>query len=564
MGILNKIFDSFNSYTLNLTFENKFIIRGYRNFSVHPIEEIISLKQPILNELLKWCTFKSYYAEVDDKYINDVVNLFTTVKHKKLYLTISKEVYEHIKRPENEYEFTEVTIRDIDSRIKPTVETQIPLPSNTFVFSSKPFINSAKKYEYVYGKKAPFAEFNMYYPNYNVMHKKHINWYLYFRTELKNGVFLPTDVSYIFLYFYEKINKIEWSNEDDVLQRMLNVWFHYREDYSVLDKYLNHWCFDFIVLNSPKMSILDYVKLIHSKKIEIAPLLKDLLIRTHSFNDEFDLNLYEIELMSTHKVTDSKFYLSNDKALIEQTICDVFTLLNKYLLKKNKKNILNSFSPKETDKKVEAYKGCIYELNPKEYVIKYKNFTSYKPLKDFITGVLKHTENAIRSEHSYRGRLKVVNLAPEYINLIDEYFKRKNSKSIKEAAVTISIDMEKVKILEEENKEIVTILSSEKKDDFPIEENIIQEEIHAEESNDEFDFILSLSDTYKEILKSILNEPKDKNIEEIANRQSLMLNIIIDEINDLSLENIGDLLIDTSSSPLVITEEYISKLSEIL
>jgi|GEM_PF-5710343 len=556
MSIFNKLLDSLSSYTLNLTYENKFIIRGYRNFSICSVQEIIDLR-PILTDLLKWCVFRSYYAEVKNEHINDVVDFFNANSTRKFLLVVKREVYDHIKLfPKTKLEFTEIMMED-----EPEIALKIP----KIEVQNTPFITFARRYENMIGEKANFVSFDRFYPNYNIMTKAQKKWYLYFRTELKKGNFLDTNLSYILLYIYEKINKIEWTNAEDTLQSLLKVWFYYRKYFSDLDTHLKNWCFDFIMLNLPNFNLLEYANLIYSKNIKINYLIKDLILTNHSLNDDFNLSINEIEYISQYKISKSKFYLSNYKDSVEEAIYDIFSLINKYFQKKLNKGILKTFSPKQLNERIEAYKGSIYELNPKYYTVTYIPFTAHASLKAFITSILKYTENVLRSKYEYKSKLKDEPLNEEHKKLIDEYFKRKHSKVTKEAALTLNIDMNRVESLKHDNIEIINILSSERIEEDAIQcknDSLSEEIVTTKDSNDEFNFIMHMTIPQREILKSMLYEHNDKDMEEIANKYSLMLNILIDEINDLSLENIGDLIINTS--PLSINEEYILKLKEFL
>ncbi len=567
MSILDRLIGSFSSYGLLLTmdkFFHKFIIVGYRNYLVYSVENIIKSK-PILNVLLNWCYFDGQYAIVEDDYLNDVVYFFNNKTEKKLYLIVSKEVTNYIKKKpkKHELEFAEVTIEE-----DPGIEVNITKREYIDLFKASSFITGAKRFEYVEGKRAEFIFFNMYYPNYDSMSKKQREFYLYFRSELKKGNFLNTDLSYVFLYIYERINKLEWTNADDVLQSIFNVWLFYRKQYPNLDGYLIHWCFDFIALNSPKMTIFQFAEFIYEKNIKPIPIINDLIINNVIRNKQNKFKLKELEILSNYKISKSKFYQSTDKVLIEKSIGDIFTLTNKYSLKMNKKSILDMFSPKTLRGKIKAYSNAIYELDPKEYEISYTIFSNNEPLKAFITNMLRYSENALRYENSYKSKLKNVELSDEYSKLIDEYFLRKVNKITKEVAISsININMENVKTLKQESEEILTILAVKNEEDFEEETVETKDDIitiikNVPNSYYEFNFIKDMEISQREVLCAILNG-SHKEINQIATKYCTMSDILVDEINNLSLQNIGDILINTSISPLSINEEYELILREI-
>lgn len=51
-------------------------------------------------------------------------------------------------------------------------------------------------------------------------------------------------------------------------------------------------------------------------------------------------------------------------------------------------------------------------------------------------------------------------------------------------------------------------------------------------------------------------------IEEIANAEMSMPEILIDEINDIATQYIGDILIDTFDAEMSVLEQYVNELKE--
>ena len=56
--------------------------------------------------------------------------------------------------------------------------------------------------------KALPVEFMQYWPTYDVMSPAQQQWYFYWRSEVRQGRLLATDLSYIFVHVYELINLI--------------------------------------------------------------------------------------------------------------------------------------------------------------------------------------------------------------------------------------------------------------------------------------------------------------------------------------------------------------------
>ena len=73
----------------------------------------------------------------------------------------------------------------------------------------------------------------------------------------------------------------------------------------------------------------------------------------------------------------------------------------------------------------------------------------------------------------------------------------------------------------------------------------------------------TLSPTQKEILYIILSQENiSGRIEEIANTEMSMPEILVDEINDIATQYIGDILIDTFGDEMCVLEQYADELKK--
>jgi hypothetical protein len=119
-------------------------------------------------------------------------------------------------------------------------------------------------------------------------------------------------------------------------------------------------------------------------------------------------------------------------------------------------------------------------------------------------------------------------------------------------------------------------------DDYRDEFNYIYEhlsEIEIPESSEEKDTIskfdlTALSDEMKQLLETLTptqeeilhiilsQEDMSQRIEEIANAEMSMPEILIDEINDIATQYIGDILIDTFDAEMSVLEQYVNELKE--
>ncbi|GHO79967.1 hypothetical protein KSD_77380 [Ktedonobacter sp. SOSP1-85] len=94
----------------------------------------------------------------------------------------------------------------------------------------------------------PLEKFKHYHPDFTLMNTSQLNWYFYWRSEVRSGRYPATDVGYIFIHAYEALGCIGFTNPAQACDRLFSLWKHYRESFADLDKYLIPWIADFCVV----------------------------------------------------------------------------------------------------------------------------------------------------------------------------------------------------------------------------------------------------------------------------------------------------------------------------
>ena len=89
--------------------------------------------------------------------------------------------------------------------------------------------------------------FTQYFPFYQMMSNAQLRTYFTWRTRVRQGQVKNTSLSYAFLYIYELINNIGVSDPQDGLARLLSFWQAFREFNATLDKYMPRWLKDYHV-----------------------------------------------------------------------------------------------------------------------------------------------------------------------------------------------------------------------------------------------------------------------------------------------------------------------------
>ncbi|GJM78984.1 hypothetical protein HMSSN139_14800 [Paenibacillus sp. HMSSN-139] len=97
------------------------------------------------------------------------------------------------------------------------------------------FVQKAKELEAAVEDTAEFVPFQTYWPTYDEMQPRQLKWYLFWREEVRSGRYPDTDLSYLFVYLYELIHGIGWSEPAEGYALMERVWQGYRQRYPKLD-----------------------------------------------------------------------------------------------------------------------------------------------------------------------------------------------------------------------------------------------------------------------------------------------------------------------------------------
>lgn len=520
------------------------------------------------------------------------------------------------------------------------------------------FTKDMAKLENKTGDKAPFVPFMQYWPSYDSMNRQQKNWYFYWRTQVRQSVYLKTDLSYIFVHIYELLSGFGWKNPEDGYNQLLALWTTYRAEHPKLDHYLLNWLFDFAQLHNLEYRIPDC----HDVSLPYQPAIRDILIDAHSTEKPLKLSFALIDALCDYSLVNSKFYKEGHQLLMNEAIPRVVALADAMLIKNKGKGILEIYGPKRTKQQsYYAFQSANCINANKRINVSVKGYTSSQKLRSYINELVRYAENILRELYGSRGRLRGVELDDETAKIVKSFLIKEYSpkKTLAEAPKKpeVKLDFSNINELRNqsdavrdalevsddsaEQKELLTDIdvvktifglipqycrslinelhsnSWEINYDSSVQPSVdkvneislkylacailVVEENHLlleDDYRDEFEFIYNhldefecgdeiketdnssmftvdnLSDELKQLIKTlspiqqtiicvILNRVNiSSQLEEIANAELSMPEILIDEINDISSQIIGDILIDTFSDEICVLEQYENELKD--
>lgn len=466
-------------------------------------------------------------------------------------------------------------------------ETQEPVTT-----TEAQFVVRAKELENKVEETALFVPFKSYWPTYGHMTGTQSRWYFYWRNEVRQGRYPKTDLSYIFLHVYELINGVGWEDPYDGYIQLSRLWEAYRETYKRLDQYLGGWIADFSFVHHLDVPLSTIVARSRGLAGDLAELE---LMRCLTVAPE-QLTFAVLTAMSDYDISKSKFYMGEGKDALELYIPQVVALINAYVIRKHGSSLVEMFPPGASVMRERyLFRSAVYDITRYGYsvLIPVVRISKSPPLRSLITRLFRLTENKLRELMGFRGRLKGVNVDADMDDLVTRFLKREfDKKKQEEKGPAVVIDQEKLERLKSDSELVRSMLTVEDSfeqdtreeqldyEDYEMiqevrdmEENAPMDEDHPfvqpatdiveapEVSNDTGweQFVNALSPLQREALRSFLDEDGKEILQKLANANGTMPELLIDELNDIAMDMLGDLIIDGDE----ITEEHISILRNI-
>ena len=457
------------------------------------------------------------------------------------------------------------------------------------------FVKQAREWAQREGEPSLYMPFMSYWPTYDQMDKEQLSWYFFWRSEVRQGRYPFTDLSYIFVYLYELIHGVGWEEPKQGYTLLMDLWDAYQSMYPKLNNYIAEWVFDFVLLHKLNLPLMDIV--MRSSTARSGELF-DLELQRLLANNPGKLRVEHILAFSDYDLQRSKFYVRGGRALLEEYVPKVVALVDSYLRKTTAKNLVDTFY-KGKGKTIERYlfRSAVYdaELYGRTLPLRIFQLRRCPPLRYYITQLIRCTENKLRELQHYRGRLRGISLMQETQMLIERFLEKEYTAGQKPAGPVISIDPERLATLQKDSEEVRSMLTVEDGQAVEVEEirhegisafetrvdneqeleTEVEEELMQHDQVNEQDdlsytdssqkivwdtssldedwllFAVQLELAHLEVLYTL--KESSGHINEIADKYGMMPALLLDEINELAMETIGDLVVDGES----IAEDYI-------
>ena len=442
----------------------------------------------------------------------------------------------------------------------------LPWPS-TFAFYEK-FKRDALRNFHRTHPACDYVYFFSYMPQYEQMTVSQMAYYLYWREEIRKGIYLKTDINYLFLYVYEIINLPERIPPKEGAVILSRLWGAYRSDIRYLDKYLGEWLCDYCLIHrvSPDFTVLE----IFLDEIVSQVSLPEFYLQ----NGELPFGL--ITLVSSYDYKKSKYYEQHAQIYDKYIPQAMKSIVNRLIM-----NDPDAYGIVPLSFVHDSYAGAIvchaekYKIETLRYAISRGSAKNAIDLKALFANMIKLCENQVRAAVGIKSRFSPTGI-PEHIKkailvyfdeaLPDRNVKKKAPEEAEESYMALyepkqngPADISRALAIEEQAWETAVLLST--------EEDIEEESLTPpEDSNPQNPFSFDIADDLPEgdfdFIRTDLSEEQrgalvaalEGSFSAYCRRIGKMEENIRGEINDIAMEYIGDMLID---SDFTVLEDYI-------
>lgn len=326
------------------------------------------------------------------------------------------------------------------------------------------FVQKARELESQTADHAEFVPFQTYWPTYDQMQPGQLKWYLYWRGEVRSERYHDTDLSYLFVYLYELIHGIGWSEPAQAVQLMDRVWHAYRKRYPKLDQYVREWKYDFALVFGLDLPLFEpLAKLPRS----LSPELRELEWKRRFSAEPVELTWDLVLQLCDYDIEKSRYYNEQGRKDLREYIPKVIVLVDGYLAKTTGNKLINHFMPRE--KKVTRYlfRSAVYDYEQygRTATVSILAISEHLPLRTYLTQLVRFTENKLRELSGFKGKLRGITIEPEVEELISRFlhkeFELRKAEEGKARAPKVKINAAKLRKLQYESDEVRDMLLTE-------------------------------------------------------------------------------------------------------
>ncbi len=256
-------------------------------------------------------------------------------------------------------------------------------------------------------------------PRYSQMSRPQLAWYLYWRQNARNGIFLNTDLSYIILYAYELVSAEENEDKNSCLDMLTELLIKYEGSKNTGNDFPIMMCnliCDFAVihgLNIPSVIVEKYGSKVLGY-IQIPELFTDL-----SYDRRRNGLNAAISHISMYDYKRSRFYPENSSVYDEAMPRALDSIITNEISFEALTAFTNGAYGLLTVER-RPFSRMVNIVNKNVYIeVAYFQISNITPI---ITDAMRYSENRLREHLGVKNKLHITAVNPALKSAIDEFF----------------------------------------------------------------------------------------------------------------------------------------------
>lgn len=410
-------------------------------------------------------------------------------------------------------------------------------------------------------ERVPFFS---YVPQYDQLRPEQLDYYLYFRTMARRGHYIDADYSYILLYIYEILNLGDSMDTALGQSQLCGLWGAYRKKYPALERQLADWICEYSMIN----------RLAPPKRIELSSIPRECVYKEYLLvNTGVGYGYYAealLRLSSAYDYRKSKFAEGDNLPIFEKYIPEALSACIEHL---SEGGVLSGVGFSDSSIARDAYVGALCSHRVRYGIeLDYCSFSKTNELRYLVGDIVKYSENKIRAYLGIKSRLSCYALDNDLRRLLDGFFDtnlvrvrrspKREERQEYDALYELPskpLSLSDASRIEEESWEttrsLVEAFEGEEYTDEPVMPYV--PEIDAKGAvavSEENELSVALGE-YLEFAEAVLRGDIAAQRAFIS-KSGRMPDSIVDEINTISADSIGDILIEDDGGVYRIIEDY--------
>ncbi len=487
------------------------------------------------------------------------------------------------------------------------------VPSRSEKPPLRSFLEQMKQYQHNQGEPTDFVPFRASIPSYQGMNPQQREYYFYFRHCVREKQFIETQESYLFLLAYELLWGLGWNTAEEGYEILLSLWRNYGKSFPVFSQRCYEWVYDFVYQHQLCFSGWLEVNRQYSLTIE----QKNLMLDYYSQKEKVPFRvLWEISSLGNY----AHGFLDKEQALLQEAVEGSFASLETGWKTQGETVFVRYFqgntihysrflygtvlfpSAKPTlEKTVPNYAQSRSWIAFIDSLLSYVKFhfrqlgygegdcpscSLGSPMESWVNAYLQGSypealpdlfqrqhqgelQQKAMAQRRAREEEKALQCALEAQFQADKQAKALEKQKKEEESRKIHLDFQKISALREESKQVREALwvPEQEEESLPQERESLPAEPSPPDSPTQESTLPigestgispleeGLSPFLREVWACICKEDWD-GVETLAQEAFTLVDTVVDEINGIALEILGDIILEPQEEGYQILEEY--------